>query len=68
MLKGKVDESAVIILAITKNNEFVLLIEPRVFTKETVDIRLLTLYVKNNEEQVVCTKRELLEETGYETK
>ena len=65
LLKGKTDGSAVIILAVTKENEFILAIEPRVFTKETVDIGLPAGYIEENERPVESAERELLEETGY---
>ncbi len=65
LLKGGIDGSAVIILAVTNNNEFILTIEPRVFTKETVDVGLSAGYIELGEEPIEAAKRELLEETGY---
>lgn len=66
ILKGKTDGSAAIVLAITTDEKFILLLEPRVFTKETVDLGLPAGYIENSEEPVEAAKRELLEETGYE--
>ena len=65
MLKNKKDGSAVIILPITEDNKVILAIEPRVFTKETVDIGLLAGYIEENELPVISAIRELEEETGY---
>lgn len=65
LLKGKIDGSAAIIMAVTENQEFILAIEPRVFTKETVDVGLPAGYIEEGEEPIKAAQRELLEETGY---
>ena len=65
LLKGRLDGSSVIILAVTNNKEFILAIEPRVFTKETVDIGLPAGYIEKDEQPTEAAERELLEETGY---
>lgn len=65
ILKNKKDGSAAIILPITEDNKVILAIEPRVFTKETVDIGLPAGYIEENELPVLSAIRELEEETGY---
>lgn len=65
LLKNERDGSAVIILPITEDNRVILAIEPRVFTKETVDIGLPAGYIEENELPVLSAVRELEEETGY---
>jgi len=65
LLKGKRDGSAAILLAMTEEKEFILTIEPRVFTKETVDMGLPAGYIEKDEQPKEAAQRELLEETGY---
>lgn len=67
ILKGKKDGSASIVLPITQDKKVVLAIEPRVFTEKTVDIGLPAGYIEENEDPMEAAKRELLEETGYES-
>lgn len=66
LLKGKIDGSAAIIFAMTEEKEFILAIEPRVFTTKTVDVGLPAGYIEEGEQPSEAAKRELLEETGYE--
>lgn len=66
LLKGKRAGSAAIVLAMTDDKKFILAIEPRVFTKETVDIGLPAGYIEEYEQPEQAARRELLEETGYE--
>ena len=65
MLKNGKDGDAVIIFPITQENKVIIACEPRVFTKETVDVGFPAGYVEEREETLAAAKRELLEETGY---
>ena len=65
ILKNGGDGNASIILPITEDNKVILAIEPRVFTKRTVDAGLPAGYIEKDEAPLDAAKRELLEETGY---
>ena len=65
ILKNNKDGSAVIVLAVTKDKEVILTVQPRVFTKRTVGVGLVAGYVEDGEDYIDALKRELLEESGY---
>lgn len=65
LLKNKKDGSAAIIIPVTKGGEIIAVIEPRVFTKDTVAVGFPSGYIEDGEEPVTGAKRELREETGY---
>lgn len=68
ILKGGKDGNAVVIFPITKEKKVILAIEPRVFTKKTVDIGLPSGYIEEDERPYDAALRELKEETGYVAK
>lgn len=68
LLKGGTNGNAVIILPITEDNNTIITVQPRVFTKSTIGIDLPAGYVEENESYEEAAKRELFEETGYQAK
>ena len=67
LIKGGNDGSASIIMPITKNNEVLTVIEPRVFTNLTVGVGFPAGYIEKDEDIKLSALRELREETGYTT-
>lgn len=65
LIKGGNDGSAAIVLPVTKENNVVLTVEPRVFTKRTVGVGIPAGYIEQNELSIDAAIRELAEETGY---
>lgn len=65
LMKNGEEGNACIILPITTENNVILVVQPRVFTKDTVAVELPAGYVDGLEDYEVAARRELLEETGY---
>ena len=62
--KARKDGSAVIIIPVTKDNEVIVTVEPRVFTEKTVGVGFPAGYIEDGETPEVSALRELQEEVG----
>lgn len=65
ILKDKKNGNAAIVIPITNEGNTVLVVQPRVFTEETVGIEFPAGYIEENEKPIDATRRKLIEETGY---
>jgi ADP-ribose pyrophosphatase len=68
ILKDHMAGNAVTILPITKQNNIIITIEPRVLTKEGVSVGIPSGYLNKGEKPNIGVLRELQEETGYSSK
>lgn len=64
--KNKGNGDAVVIIPITADGNFVMIVESRPNTKTTVALEFPAGMVDEGEDPLLAAKRELLEETGYE--
>ena len=64
--KNKRNGDAVVIIPITDDNKYVMIVEARPNTKIAVAIEFPAGMVDEDENPVLAAKRELLEETGYD--
>jgi 8-oxo-dGTP pyrophosphatase MutT (NUDIX family) len=64
--KNKMNGDAVVIIPITDDNKYVMIVEARPNTKNAVEIEFPAGMVDEDENPVLAAKRELLEETGYD--
>ena len=64
--KNKRPGDAAVIVPITEDNKFVLVVQSRPNTRPGVVVEFPAGMVDEGEDPLVCARRELLEETGYE--
>ncbi|MDE5888498.1 MAG: NUDIX hydrolase [Bacilli bacterium] len=64
--KNGKDGDAVVIIPITQDGNFVMIVQSRPNTKETVVVEFPAGMVDEGEDFIVSAERELLEETGYQ--
>lgn len=64
IIKGNSNGDAVVTLPVTKDNEFLLIVQPRP-VKEGFLVEFPAGYVEDKENPLISAKRELIEETGY---
>lgn len=65
LFKGKRDGSAVVIVPVTEDGNTILVIQPRVFTEDSIGVEVPAGYIDGNETPKEAALRELREETGY---
>ena len=64
IIKGNSNGDAVVMIPVTKDNEFLLIVQPRP-VKEGFLVEFPAGYVEDKENPLISAKRELIEETGY---